>query len=139
MNIGELRERVTIQKQELAPNGSGGTYGAWSDLITTWAKVTRLEGIRTAQAEQLLFNRPYKITMRHRIDFSVMERLKIVHRGVDIILHSVMDEDFRQRVYTYAGVADAKGPNTAESDLVQLYEDGTIQSYEQGDIQNYEG
>lgn len=139
MNVGDLRERITIQAQTLAPNGSGGTVGAWFDLITTWAKVEPLEGSRTAQAGQLLHNRRFRIKTRHRIDFEVMERLKIVHRGVDIILHSLYNEDYKNRVFIYDGYADAKGPNTAESDAIQLYENGDIQFYENGDIQYYEG
>lgn len=138
MNVGELRERVTIQAQSLTPNGSGGNYGAWFELITTWAKVEPLQGTRTTQAGELMHNRRFRVKTRHRIDFDIMERLKITHRGVDIILHSVYNEDYRNRVFIYDGYADAKGPNAGQTNNAQLYETGEFQLYEDGSIQLYE-
>jgi len=139
MRAGKLREVISIQQEAIEPNGSGGFQGGWIELKQTRAQVTRLRGSRGLSASQLVFDEPYEIVTRYRIDVPIGPTLKIAHRGKDIILHSVLEEDFRHHTYKYFGYADSKGEVNDGSAPLQLYEDNTPQKYEDGSFQYYEG
>lgn len=137
LNAGELREVLEFSQEFLEPNGSGGYDGGWIPLVTTRGSVRRLRGQRNLSSGQIQYDEGYEIKTRYRVDVVINPRVKITHRGKDIILHSVMDEDFTLRVFTYYGFADAKGPVNNGPDI-QLYETGEPQLYEDGSIQYYE-
>jgi SPP1 family predicted phage head-tail adaptor len=141
LNAGRLTEEIEILREVAdEEDGSGGWRGGWIPLVTTRAEVKRVKGSRNLEASQVVHNEPYEIVTRYRVDVVIDEHVKIVHRGKHIILHSLLEEDFKHRVYKYFGYATASTENgiTEEAPL-QLYETGEPQKYESDIYQRYEG
>jgi SPP1 family predicted phage head-tail adaptor len=140
LNAGRLTEEIEILREVAdEENGSGGWNGGWIPLVTTRAEVKRVKGSRNLEAAQVVHNEPYEIVTRYRVDVAIDEHVKILHRGKNIILHSMLEEDFKHRVYKYFGYATATtGGGINEESGIQLYESGEPQLYETGEYQRYE-
>lgn len=140
LNAGQLTETVQFLREVAEEeDGSGGWKGGWIPLITTRAEVKRVRGSRDLEASQIVHNQPYEIITRFRVDVTINPQVKIVHRGRDIILHSLMDEDFKRRVYKYFGFSNTMPDGgIVDEASIQLYETGDPQQYEDGGYQRYE-
>lgn len=61
-DIGEYRDRVTIQRKEEIEDGEGGFFETWIDVITVWAKV------QSIQAKQRYQFNTAGVEVTHRIE-----------------------------------------------------------------------
>jgi SPP1 family predicted phage head-tail adaptor len=69
INIGMMKQRVTIQYYSLSSDGMGGNTRTWNTLGTVWANVMPLSGSEALEVGGLKGNTKYKIRTRYRDDF----------------------------------------------------------------------
>lgn len=69
INIGMMKQRVTIQYYSLTSDGMGGNTRTWNTLGTVWANVMPLSGSEALEVGGLKGNTKYKIRTRYRDDF----------------------------------------------------------------------
>lgn len=74
MNIGSLRERVTVQTSTGATNALGETVLTWSDSSTVWASV---EGV---SSRELLLAGQQQVEITHRVRMRFLPTLTTQHR-----------------------------------------------------------
>jgi SPP1 family predicted phage head-tail adaptor len=96
IEIGELRERVTIQTPG-APvdDGGGGTTTFWTDLAEVWAAVRPVSNAERYYAQQVEASTTHEIFIRWRGD--VKNNMRVLHRGAVYDVTSVADVDGRRR------------------------------------------
>jgi SPP1 family predicted phage head-tail adaptor len=66
LNIGQLKERITLQQTTRTPDGMGSFVISWSNVATIWARawtVSSTEGIAGAQVTMI---RVQKFGIRYR-------------------------------------------------------------------------
>lgn len=69
IDVGKLRERVTVQQATESRNALGETVLSWSDFTTTWASV---EGVSAREALAL---GQQDITVTHRVRMRYLSSL----------------------------------------------------------------
>lgn len=69
INIGMMKQRVTIQYYSLSSDGMGGNTRTWNTLGTVWANVMPLSGSEALEVGGLKGKTKYKIRTRYRDDF----------------------------------------------------------------------
>ena len=80
--IGELNERITIQRETLSDDGQGGTTRSLATLVTVWAKVAPLSGRERDMANQTESPRNYRFTVRRTSDTAgILAKDLILWRG----------------------------------------------------------
>lgn len=97
MQTGTLRNRIEIQKLTRTRDSLGGIVETWARLVEVWANV-RMSGagermISSVDQEVALVT--HRITIRHRTDVSVENRILHGDRVLDI--ESAVDPDGRRR------------------------------------------
>lgn len=95
IRIGDLRERVTIERVTLVDDGGGGVDETWVEVATVWGKVRPLSGDERVEADAISGALTHEIHMRWRSDVGPDMRLRVGTRLFD--LRVVMDPDNRQR------------------------------------------
>ncbi|MFZ3035381.1 MAG: phage head closure protein [Parvibaculum sp.] len=93
--VGELRERVTIERATRLADGVGGATSSWSELATVWASVIPLSGREVATGERVEAHQSYTITMRYRDD--VTTAMRAIWKGRTLNIRSLADPDSRRR------------------------------------------
>ena len=63
---GDLRHRITIQKQVIAKNSYGEDTVSWSDDATMWAAIYPVRGKQYFEAQQTQAQVSHKIVIRYR-------------------------------------------------------------------------
>lgn len=93
--IGNLRERVTIQRYTTVDDGYGNQIRTWADLATVFARVEPLKGEERAIAGGM--GNPYSVTIhiRHRDVSPGMNR--IMFKGKEHRIQYVRNLDERGR------------------------------------------
>jgi SPP1 family predicted phage head-tail adaptor len=84
LQIGRLRQRMTIERPVETPDGAGGVETAWQPVITIWAGVEWLGGEerwREGGPEQA---GRWRVTMRWRAGVDAGMRLRLRERLFDI-------------------------------------------------------
>lgn len=74
-SAGSLRERVTIQSATEAADGYGGNTVTWATLATVWAQVTPVKGREAEDVGRLAGLQTYLVTIRHRTDVGLDDRV----------------------------------------------------------------
>jgi len=64
MRIGELREKITVYRDSMAPDGMGGYTKTRNELISAWAKVETPASAYQQVAGQDVEMRTHTITIR---------------------------------------------------------------------------
>jgi len=96
IEIGELRERVTIQRPgPPVDDGGGGKTVFWTDLATVWAAVRPVSNAERYYAQQVEAMTTHEIFIRWRAD--IRNDMRIVHRAGVYDITSVQDLDGRRR------------------------------------------
>lgn len=78
MNIGRLRERITIQSSTAASDSAGGQTLTWANLATAptvWARVEPLQGREVVKAMQIQGPFTHRVTLRYRTDLTLAMRV----------------------------------------------------------------
>jgi SPP1 family predicted phage head-tail adaptor len=94
LDIGKMRERVTIQSPSEVRGRSGQTTLQWSNLATVWASVEGLSSRDIMQAQQANVMATHRIRIRHRDDVTHTHR--IVWRNRTMEIASVTDRMGRE-------------------------------------------
>ena len=94
LDIGKMRERVTIQSPSEVRGRSGQTTLQWSNLATVWASVEGLSSRDIMQAQQANVMATHRIRIRHRDDVTHTHR--IVWRNRTMEIASVTDRMARE-------------------------------------------
>jgi SPP1 family predicted phage head-tail adaptor len=93
MEIGNLRQRITIRAKTRTPDDSGGHSEAWSDLATVWAKVENAAGA-LGTGSRSLFERmglqtiyTHRMTIRYRTGIEDYQR--VLYDGKEYEIHAI--------------------------------------------------
>ena len=91
---GDLRDRLTIQRETRTPDGAGGFTTAWSDVGTVWAQAVPSGGQERLIAGSLRSKQGWTITIRWRGDVTNKDRFVLNDRALNI--GSIEDPDRRR-------------------------------------------
>ena len=95
IDIGKMRERVTIKAPTEVRSRSGETTLNWDATVATvWASVEGLSSRDIIQAQQANVVASHRIRIRHRTD--VTHEHRVVWRGVTMEIASVTDRMNRE-------------------------------------------
>ena len=95
VRIGDLRQRLTIERAARELDGGGGAEETWQAVAEVWAAVLPLAGGERVEADAVAGNVTHEIWMRHRSDVGAEMRLRLGTRIFDI--RAVMDVEERRR------------------------------------------
>ena len=79
--VGELNERIELQKKDYVDDGQGGVSEDWVTQATVWAAVRPLTGRERMHSDMLIAEGGYKIVLRNRSDLDIRENWRVVWRG----------------------------------------------------------
>lgn len=100
MQIGNLRQLVTIQSATQARDAVGGVTETWSNVATVWANVKPLmylsgiEALSDVKGRETI-NTSYNVTIRFRTD--VTEQHRLVWGTTVLDIRRVLDTDGRRQ------------------------------------------
>lgn len=86
LQIGKMRQRVTLQQPTLTQNSYGEPVAAWSDVQELWASILPASGMEryVSGGEQLQASVTHRVRMRYRSDVSPIMRLTWGTRTLEI-------------------------------------------------------
>lgn len=85
--VGELDQRITIERKQLTPDGMGGNSLAWVSIGSVWAHVRPKSGRETVGFERLNGETTYIFIVRNSIDVKYSDR--IVWDGVEFNVDNI--------------------------------------------------
>jgi len=91
-NIGDLRHRLTIERQELASDTAGGRQGSWAVIGYTWGAIHAASGRERLQDNQYSGEVSHRIEIRWTRDLKSDDRFVVGSRIFDI---KAILEDFQ--------------------------------------------
>jgi SPP1 family predicted phage head-tail adaptor len=95
--IGDMRQRVTIQRETQARDAHGGVTRTWSDVGTRWASVQNGTGREFVRAKSVSPEMTHLVKMRYYNGLTTKDRLTFKGRTLNI--ESIADRDERERYY----------------------------------------
>lgn len=95
IRIGDLRQRLTIERAVRIGDGGGGAAETWNALADVWARVRPIGGDERSEADALAGRVTHEVVMRYRDDLGPRDRLRSGARVFDI--RAVFDLDERRR------------------------------------------
>ncbi len=95
IEIGSLRERVTLQSPLRTPDGAGGAEVSWTAGATLWAKVETRGGGEAFASERLAAHARFRVTIRHRA--GVTAEMRLLWGGRALAISALGDPDGRRR------------------------------------------
>ncbi len=96
MKIGDLRHRITFQREVKTPDGHKGHTVAWQDLITCWASVEPLSGREYFSSHQISAAVTHRVKIRYRE--GLIETMRIKHRERVLAIESILDLKERREI-----------------------------------------
>ena len=81
IRIGELDERVELQKEVLTDDGMGGQSSEWQTQETVWAHVRSRGGSERMHSDMLMAQGGHMVAIRNRPGLEVNESWRVVWRG----------------------------------------------------------
>lgn len=91
MRAGTMRDRVTLERFETAPDPRWGNGGGWAIYDNRWASVTAISGLEKFAGQQVQAEVTHGIRMRYRPGVTAKDR--IGYRGDKLEIVSVFDPD----------------------------------------------
>lgn len=98
ITAADLRDTVTIQRQQIAPDEIGGGALSWTDVLTTRARVKWPTGRERVWAQRLGEVAMLTIMIRYRAGITSADRILIDGRPMQI--RSAVNEDRAKRWLT---------------------------------------
>ena len=95
VKIGDLRHRITFQKERKVPDGHHGHTSLWDNVATVWAKVDPVSGREYYYSHQLKNAISHKITIRYRDD--ITEELRVVFEERIMKIESLINLEEKER------------------------------------------
>ena len=104
VRVGDLKHRVTLQKQSTTADGYGWTVGTYSDVKDVWTKITPLSAYERMRAEQLQSHITHKVLLRWQNELgSGSEELahgyRILYGSRVFVIHGVIKVDEEEWYY----------------------------------------
>jgi SPP1 family predicted phage head-tail adaptor len=94
LHAGLLRDKVTVERLTLTPDGIGGSTQTWATLYQPWAAIYPATGWEKMAGMQLESPITHTIYIRYNADIKARDR--IVHRGRVFNIRSVaIIEEYR--------------------------------------------
>lgn len=93
MQIGRLRQRITLQRQHYRQNDYGASIAEWQDIATVWAEVKPLTGREFFTAQQIQSEITTQITIRYLDNIDTTGRVLFGSHQYEIL--SVMNSQER--------------------------------------------
>jgi SPP1 family predicted phage head-tail adaptor len=94
-HIGELRQKVVLQKPIDTTDAGGGVSVVWQDVETIRAKVVPLRGREMTYAMGLANPITHRFLIRYRSD--VLGKWRVVYDGREFSIQAAVDPDERKR------------------------------------------
>ena len=95
MKIGDLRHRITFEKEVKVPDGFKGNVITWQPVCVVWASVEPLSSKEQFYAHQIQAETTHKVRIRYRPD--VTEAMRILHRERVLLIEGIQDvNEWRQ-------------------------------------------
>lgn len=82
--IGELDQRVQLQRKSAARDGAGGGTATWTTYATVWALVRPLTGRERENAQRAEAVANYLVVIRQRTDLKESHRVLWGERALNI-------------------------------------------------------
>lgn len=73
--VGELDQRITLQRQVLTSDGQGGATKTWSDLATVWALARARSGAEVAKMGRVEATALYLFVIRYKAGLLASDRI----------------------------------------------------------------
>ena len=73
--VGDMRHRVTFQREARADDAYGGGATPWQDVATVFAAVDASIGKESVAGQQVQASLTYQIRLRHRADITAAMRI----------------------------------------------------------------
>jgi len=105
MEIGKLRQRITLQQQTIARDIVGGEVITWADVVTVWGAVEPNTGTWYFAAKQANSKVDGRVRIRHRT-VEPTWRIKFGDRYLSIISILNPDESKKETVILYTEALD---------------------------------
>ena len=102
MDIGELRHRIIIQKQEITTNENGFEEEEWVDYKTVWAGVNNLYGKEYFEAAAIQMENTVKFMIRYLVGIEPSMRICFQSKSYNII--SIDNIKYRNHFMVIQGV-----------------------------------
>jgi SPP1 family predicted phage head-tail adaptor len=97
MDLGKLRDRVTVTQPTTVADTLGGQSTTWATLGTFWAWWRGLTGREAMQGQAVQSVVSHKLVMRYRSDLVPTMRVKRLPDGPTCDVVAVRDPDGRKR------------------------------------------
>jgi SPP1 family predicted phage head-tail adaptor len=85
MQIGRIRNRVTLQQLTTANDGQGGRAKTFATLAQVWARLEPWKGNENVSAGQQHSELLTKVTIRYRDDVKPKQRIVFGSRTLEIV------------------------------------------------------
>jgi SPP1 family predicted phage head-tail adaptor len=95
VEIGELKQRITFQKQVTARNENGFEVESWQDYKTVWAKVENLSGREYYQAAAVQAEKTIIFVVRYIAEIGTM--MRILFEGKQYNITSVDNKKYENK------------------------------------------
>lgn len=95
-HVGELNQRITIQRADVVANNYGEEIRTWVTLGTTWAAMRNVPQREPFTADQFVSVVTTTFTMRYRTDVTAEMRI-LLNLGKIYEIDSVADPDGAKR------------------------------------------
>ncbi len=97
LRSGDLRNRITLQKEITVQDSKGAPYKNWEDMLTTWAKIDSMVGEEFWSAEQDNPRADGMISIRYRRDIAqTREPMRATYEGRTYRIMVAVDPDGRR-------------------------------------------
>jgi SPP1 family predicted phage head-tail adaptor len=93
MNIGSLRDRLTLEQPVRAPDGGGGASVAWQPVAELWAHARPITGDERLRHDQVAGRLTHRVTIRRRDGVAPAMRFRQGARIYEIV--AVLDSPRR--------------------------------------------
>ncbi|MDX2259412.1 MAG: phage head closure protein [Hyphomicrobiaceae bacterium] len=95
MRIGDLRQRLVLERPVLVSDGGGGASEDWQSVADVWAAIEPLTGSERLEADAIAGTVSHEVWLRWRAGVGSDMRLRLGERLFDI--RAVIDEGERRR------------------------------------------
>lgn len=81
MNIGNLRHKIKVQRNNGVDDGGGGTTDNWVDLKYVWADVRPIDASEWSSASTRQMNTSHIVVIRYQKDLLVFGKTRFIFEG----------------------------------------------------------
>jgi SPP1 family predicted phage head-tail adaptor len=93
--IGDLRERIALQRESRSRDRAGGFVTSWLTVATVWARVAPVSTGERFMRQQMQASAEWKVTIRYRSDLS--PKMRVVWNGRTFEIRGMPNPDERRR------------------------------------------